>query len=229
MQVVIFACSILSLGAVLGTLPNSREGKYIPYTSRVLTDVPRSGHQVVIFACSILSLGTVLGALPVQRLRRSTLFVDVLSVKEFPKRLMLSLLPPEVRPETLTETLTPCTWRDRFAPVACPPCRSRYRPGNCAAVQTFVSKLEDCEFFCAQVDILCTHPMFGPDSGKASWQGLNLMFERVRIGGQPERRQRADNFLQVAPFAPYHHADRPLLRCTPRLWKGGNVISLHRR
>ena len=108
MQVVIFACSILSLGAVLGTLPNSREGNYIPYTSRVLTDVPRSGHQVVIFACSILSLGTVLGALPVQRLRRSTLFVDVLSVKEFPKRLMLSLLPPEVRPETLTKTLHPC-------------------------------------------------------------------------------------------------------------------------
>ena len=90
-------------------------------------------------------------------------------------------------------------------------------------------RLKTCKFFCAQVDILCTHPMFGPDSGKASWQGLNLMFERVRIGGQPERRQRADNFLQVAPFAPYHHADRPLLRCTPRLWKGGNAISLHRR
>lgn len=39
--------------------------------------------------------------------------------------------------------------------------------------------------------------MFGPDSGKASWQGLNLMYERVRVGAQPERRQRADNFLQV--------------------------------
>jgi arogenate dehydrogenase (NADP+) len=54
----------------------------------------------------------VLGALPVQRLKRSTLFVDVLSVKEFPKRLLLRTLPPEV-------------------------------------------------------DILCTHPMFGPDSGEA--------------------------------------------------------------
>ena len=53
--------------------------------------------EVVIFACSILSLGSVLAALPVQRLRRSTLFVDVLSVKEFPKRLMLAGLPPEVR------------------------------------------------------------------------------------------------------------------------------------
>lgn len=52
----------------------------------------------------------VLSSLPVQRLKRSTLFVDVLSVKEFPKRLLLRALPPEV-------------------------------------------------------DILCTHPMFGPDSG----------------------------------------------------------------
>ena len=52
----------------------------------------------------------VLAGLPVQRLKRSTLFVDVLSVKEFPKRLLLRALPPEV-------------------------------------------------------DVLCTHPMFGPDSG----------------------------------------------------------------
>lgn len=52
--------------------------------------------DVVILASSILSLDAVLGSLPVQRLRRSTLFVDVLSVKEFPKRLMLSTLPPEV-------------------------------------------------------------------------------------------------------------------------------------
>ena len=52
--------------------------------------------DVVILASSILSLDAVLNSLPVQRLRRSTLFVDVLSVKEFPKRLMLSGLPPEV-------------------------------------------------------------------------------------------------------------------------------------
>ena len=52
--------------------------------------------EVVVFATSILSLEGVVGALPVQRLKRSTLFVDVLSVKAFPKRLMLSVLPPEV-------------------------------------------------------------------------------------------------------------------------------------
>ena len=54
--------------------------------------------DVVVLATSILSTEAVLAGLPVQRLRRNTLFVDVLSVKLFPKRLMLALLPPEVRP-----------------------------------------------------------------------------------------------------------------------------------
>ncbi|KAL4423565.1 hypothetical protein ABPG77_004605 [Micractinium sp. CCAP 211/92] len=97
--------------------------------------------EVVILATSILSLESVLSKLPVQRLKRSTLFVDVLSVKEFPKRLLLRELPPEV-------------------------------------------------------DILCTHPMFGPDSGKGTWTGLNMQYERVRIAPEPERQRRADAFLQ---------------------------------
>ena len=41
------------------------------------------------------SRSQVLASLPVQRLKRSTLFVDVLSVKEFPKRLLLKRLPPQ--------------------------------------------------------------------------------------------------------------------------------------
>ncbi|KAL4431139.1 hypothetical protein ABPG75_006395 [Micractinium tetrahymenae] len=97
--------------------------------------------EVVILASSILSLESVLARLPVQRLKRSTLFVDVLSVKEFPKRLLLRELPPEV-------------------------------------------------------DILCTHPMFGPDSGKGAWTGLNMQYEQVRIAADPERQRRADAFLQ---------------------------------
>ena len=54
--------------------------------------------DVVVLATSILSTEAVLAGLPVQRLRRNTLFVDVLSVKLFPKRLMLALLPPEACP-----------------------------------------------------------------------------------------------------------------------------------
>ena len=60
--------------------------------------------------------------------KRPPLIVDVLSVKEHPREIMLNVLP------------------------------------------------EDC-------DILCTHPMFGPDSGKFSWQGLNFVYERTRIDG----------------------------------------------
>lgn len=48
-----------------------------------------------------------------------------------------------------------------------------------------------------EMDILCTHPMFGPDSGKGAWTGLNLMYERVRVGSDPQRQQRCDAFLQV--------------------------------
>lgn len=51
----------------------------------------------MVLASSILSTDKVLAALPVQRLKRSTLFVDVLSVKVFPKQLLLNRLPPQAR------------------------------------------------------------------------------------------------------------------------------------
>ena len=59
---------------------------------------------------------------------RGPLVVDVLSVKEHPRQVLLDTLPPEV-------------------------------------------------------DLLLTHPMFGPDSGKDGWQGLNSVYEKTRIGG----------------------------------------------
>ncbi|EEC50356.1 prephenate dehydrogenase [Phaeodactylum tricornutum CCAP 1055/1] len=36
-------------------------------------------------------------------------------------------------------------------------------------------------FFTETCDILCTHPMFGPDSGKNGWMGLNFVYEKTRI------------------------------------------------
>ena len=47
------------------------------------------------------------------------------------------------------------------------------------------------------MDILCTHPMFGPDSGKGSWAGLNMMYETVRLGEGSSRQQRLQTFLKV--------------------------------
>lgn len=46
-----------------------------------------------------------------------------------------------------------------------------------------------------ELDILCTHPMFGPDSGKGTWTGLNFMFDPVRVGSEPKRQQRLELFL----------------------------------
>ena len=46
-------------------------------------------------------------------------------------------------------------------------------------------------------DILCLHPMFGPDSGKGSWQGLPLVFDKVRVGEEKSRRDRVDRLLSV--------------------------------
>jgi arogenate dehydrogenase (NADP+), plant len=96
--------------------------------------------DVVILATSILSARAVLASLPLGRLKRSTLFVDVLSVKAFPRSLLLSTLPPGF-------------------------------------------------------DILCTHPMFGPDSGAGSWAGLPLVYEKVRIGPGAARAARVSTFL----------------------------------
>lgn len=99
--------------------------------------------DVVIMSTSIISTEKALAGLPLQRLKRSTLFVDVLSVKEFPKRLFLNKLP-------------------------------------------------------AHFDIVCLHPMFGPDSGRGSWEGLPLMYERVRVSeGKPRRKAVADTLLDI--------------------------------
>ncbi|KAL5706949.1 arogenate dehydrogenase (NADP(+)) [Ranunculus cassubicifolius] len=98
--------------------------------------------EVILLCTSILSTESVLRSFPVQRLRRSTLFVDVLSVKEFPRSLFLEVLPPEF-------------------------------------------------------DILCTHPMFGPESGKDGWKDLTFVYEKVRIGDEEARISRCDRFLNI--------------------------------
>ncbi|KAI5081872.1 hypothetical protein GOP47_0001615 [Adiantum capillus-veneris] len=97
--------------------------------------------EVIVLCTSILSTEGVLQALPLQRLRRNTLFVDVLSVKEFPKNLLLQVLPTEF-------------------------------------------------------DVLCTHPMFGPQSGRGSWRNLPFVYDRVRIG-KGTRDQRCEKFLDI--------------------------------
>ena len=45
----------------------------------------------------------------------------------------------------------------------------------------------------ADSDILCLHPMFGPESGKSSWAGLPLVYEQVRVADF----HRASRFLSL--------------------------------
>ncbi|XLU20314.1 hypothetical protein S245_056380, partial [Arachis hypogaea] len=75
--------------------------------------------EVILLCTSILLTVKVLKPLPFQRLKRSTLFVDVLSVKEFSNNIFLQHLPPDF-------------------------------------------------------DVLYTHPMFGPESGKNGWKTFLL-------------------------------------------------------
>ena len=98
--------------------------------------------EVILLCSSILSTERVLKSLPLQRLKRNTLFVDVLSVKEFPRSLFLQYLPPDF-------------------------------------------------------DVLCTHPMFGPESGKNGWNGLPFVYDKVRVANDESRVSRCDQFLNI--------------------------------
>ncbi|XP_068642667.1 arogenate dehydrogenase 2, chloroplastic-like [Aristolochia californica] len=96
---------------------------------REMTQFCEAENDVVLLCTSIISSLQVVQSNPFNLLTRRALFVDVLSVKEYPRDLLLNLLP------------------------------------------------DDC-------DLVCTHPMFGPESGKNGWKGLPMVFERVRVRDQ---------------------------------------------
>ena len=115
-------------------LANGMGVKYIPLSNpkeflNQNLDVIVLATSIVSFEGSVQSLASHLKEhVETSGTNRGPLIVDVLSVKEFPRQIMLNLLPKEC-------------------------------------------------------DILCTHPMFGPDSGKKGWHGLNFVYERTRIDG----------------------------------------------
>jgi exosome complex component RRP43 len=92
-------------------------------------DLATMGLDVLIISVSILSFAQQIDGFPWEKLKNA-LIVDVLSVKQHPKTLLL------------------------------------------AALATRGDK---------SLDLLCTHPMFGPQSGGVSWSGLPLMYDRVRV------------------------------------------------
>ena len=75
---------------------------------------------MVMLCTSILSTESVLRSLPVERLKCDTLFVDVLSVKEFAKQLLLSVssfesLETSIGEPVFTKTLRTRTFLAGFA------------------------------------------------------------------------------------------------------------------
>ncbi|GLJ27789.1 hypothetical protein SUGI_0545400 [Cryptomeria japonica] len=55
---------------------------------------------------------------------------------------------------------------------------------------------EHPEVLPSEFDILCTHPMFGPESGKAGWSGLPLVYDKIKIG-EGLRAERCERFLNI--------------------------------
>lgn len=118
------------------TIANEMGVKYLPLSNK--DAFLQEDLDVIVVATSIMSFESTIQSL-VPHLKedlkrraakgdlvKGPLIVDVLSVKEHARQVMLDLLPPEC-------------------------------------------------------DILCTHPMFGPDSGKNGWHGLNFVYEKTRI------------------------------------------------
>lgn len=119
----------------------SSRSAYVSDTVKILPNLEELvGQQldILILCPAIVAFAEVLDQLQAFDLSK-VLVVDVLSVKEFPKKVLLEKLGSSQR-------------------------------------------------------ILCTHPMFGPKSGKNGLVGLNFMFERVQL---PEDDQIAADFLKV--------------------------------
>eukprot|EP00804_Cyclotella_cryptica_P021942 CCRYP_000892-RB/>CCRYP_000892-RB protein AED:0.18 eAED:0.18 QI:385/0.66/0.5/1/0.66/0.5/4/82/357 len=77
--------------------------------------------------------------------------------------------------------------------------------GSCPLIVDVLSVKEHArnillELLPEECDILCTHPMFGPDSAKHGWQGQTFVYERTRIDGVDahiEGMDRIERFLSI--------------------------------
>ncbi len=132
------AKSFTKYGRVVGTsrtdytdIASEMGVKYVPDLESFVLD---ENLDVIVLATSIVSFkDTVSDLVPhlekklqLKGASSCPLIVDVASVKEHPRKILLDLLP------------------------------------------------EEC-------DILCSHPMFGPDSAKNGWRGLRFVYEKTRI------------------------------------------------
>lgn len=109
----------------------------------------------------------VLRSLPPKDLR-GKLVVDVLSIKELPRKVSSGSLPATTTCLCLTASpALPALPSCHYLP--CSPRRKLH-------VKVMLEVLpEDC-------DVIASHPMFGPESAAGSWQGLPFVYEQVPPG-----------------------------------------------
>ena len=114
--------------------------------------------DILIISTSILSFTESLNLLAphLQKLEYPILLIDVCSVKEYPKKQLLQCFP------SASSVAVTSVAGDVATDAAA------------TAATAAVTKKPT-------ISILCTHPMFGPDSASNSYQGLYFMFEKVRI------------------------------------------------
>ncbi|KAL5199496.1 hypothetical protein ABZP36_020699 [Zizania latifolia] len=98
--------------------------------------------DVLLLCSSILSTEAVVRTIPFHKLHPDTVVADVLSVKQFPRNLLLQILPPGF-------------------------------------------------------GIVCTHPMFGPESGKNGWNGLPFVYDKVRVAQEGDQAAKCEQFLRI--------------------------------
>lgn len=125
-------------------------------------------HDVILLCTSILSISEVVKAIPFQSLKTQTLFVDVLSVKEYPREVLLQVKRKKKGNYPFTSVFLYLSFSHRqsnhflfFFICGCSIKLQKAVPSDS--------------------DLLCTHPMFGPESGRNGWTGLGFMFDKVRI------------------------------------------------
>jgi hypothetical protein len=57
----------------------------------------------------------------------------------------------------------------------------RHVPFDVIILASIQARMSIAQVLPEELDVLCTHPMFGPESGKNGWKDLAFMYERVRI------------------------------------------------
>ncbi|KAF9594699.1 hypothetical protein IFM89_034484 [Coptis chinensis] len=110
-----------------------------------------SNNDVILISTSILSLSQVLSSIPFHVLKKPTLFVDVLSVKEYPRQLLLQVLPEEADLLCTHPMFGPVNGKDGWAGLAFMYERVRIRNEDTCSSFLHIFQNEGCRM----VEISC--------------------------------------------------------------------------